>query len=213
MEKINNKIKIREGGFDSFYSALVEASRKDRPSNFLLNELVEVFIYFKFLFDNVNDILIFTETLDFLPSVYVKAKRECIENNQLKQQEKLQEFWNSLEAFVNNENNKIQVVYREYNEKDIVSKSQHLKSILSIAASKQTIQIRQLNPELSLIQGMSFFILVPQYDMVYTSQEVDAKTWNACYFKNKEMYNSAKGLYDCFLELSEAKKIDNYVNE
>lgn len=204
MEKRINK--IREGCFDAFYSVLVGASKKNSPSNFLLNELVEIFIYFKFLFDHVDEILIFTESLDLLPSVYAKAKEECKENSQSSKQKKLQEFWNSLGAFVNNENKKIQVIYRVYNDKDIVSKSQHLPAILSIASSKQTIRFWQLNPELSLIKGLSFFILVPQYDMVYTAQELEGETWNVCYFKNKKMYNNARVLYDCFLQLSEVKK-------
>lgn len=211
MEKRINK--IREGCFDAFYSVLVGASKKNSPSNFLLNELVEIFIYFKFLFDHVDEILIFTESLDLLPSVYAKAKEECKENSQSSKQKKLQEFWNSLGAFVNNENKKIQVIYRVYNDKDIVSNSQHLPAILSIASSKQTIRFWQLNPELSLIKGLSFFILVPQYDMVYTAQELEGETWNVCYFKNKKMYNNARVLYDCFLQLSEVKKIDTNVNE
>lgn len=96
-KKINKK---REGRFDTFYSVLVEASTKNSPSNFLLNELVEVFIYFKFLFDYVDEVLIFTESLDFLPSVYAKAKEECKKNSQSPRLKKLQEFWESLEAFV-----------------------------------------------------------------------------------------------------------------
>lgn len=53
--------KIREGNFETFYTVLEEASKKASSSNFILNDLMEVFIYLTFLFDNVNEIFIFSE--------------------------------------------------------------------------------------------------------------------------------------------------------
>ena len=43
--------KIREGNFETFYTVLEEASQKASFSNFILNDLIEVFVYFTFLFD------------------------------------------------------------------------------------------------------------------------------------------------------------------
>lgn len=67
--------KIREGNFETFYTALVEASKKASLSNFILNDLIEVFVYFTFLLDNVNEIFIFSKDFEYLSDVYQKPKR------------------------------------------------------------------------------------------------------------------------------------------
>ena len=72
MERHDDKLKY--GNFDTFYAALVDSSKKDEPNNFILNDPIENFIYLKFLFDNVDEIDIFVENLDYLLDTYNKAE-------------------------------------------------------------------------------------------------------------------------------------------
>lgn len=189
--------KIREGNYDTFYTVLANASQKASLSNFILNDLIEVFIYLTFLFDNVNEIFIFSKDFKYLSDVYQKAKESCV--NDPKRKAKLDEFWKSFDKFVKKENGIIQFLYKNDKDEEALEK---LKVFLEEQQGKITFDLKQLNPNLSLVDGLNFFILVPQYDMLYTTQEINGETWNACYFKNKELYDSAKDIFDNFLKLS-----------
>lgn len=192
--------KIREGNFETFYTVLEEASQKASFSNFILNDLIEVFVYFTFLFDNVNEIFIFSKDLEYLSDVYQKAKESCVKDP--KRKEKLDDFWKSIDKFVKKENGIIQFLYKNDKDVEALDKSEKIKVFLKEKQGKITFELKQLNPNLSLIEGLNFFILVPQYDMLYTTQEINGETWNACYFKNKELYDNAKDTFDNFLKLS-----------
>lgn len=192
--------KIREGNFETFYTVLEEASKKASLSNFILNDLIEVFVYFTFLFDKVNEIFIFSKDLKYLSDVYQKAKESCVKDP--KRKAKLDDFWQSFDKFVKKENGIIQFLYKDGKEGDALEKSEKLKDFLDEKHGKITFDFRQLNPNLSLVEGLNFFILVPLYDMLYTTQEINGETWNACYFKNKELYDNAKNIFDNFLRLS-----------
>ena len=82
--------KIREGSFETFYAALEDASKKASSSNFILNDLIEVFVYLTFLFDKVDEIFIFCEDLKYLSNVYQKAEDSSAMNPRRK--EKLNDF-------------------------------------------------------------------------------------------------------------------------
>lgn len=192
--------KIREGNFETFYSVLEEASKKASSSNFILNDLIEVFIYLTFLFDNVNEIFIFSEDLKYLSDIYQKAKESCVMDP--KRKAKLDDFWKSFDKFVKKEKGIIQFLYKNDKTEEALEKSEKIKVFLDDKQGKITFNLKQLNPNLSLVEGLNFFILVPQYDMLYTTQEINGKTWNACYFKNKELYDNAKDIFDNFLKLS-----------
>lgn len=192
--------KIREGNFETFYTVLEEASKKASSSNFILNDLIEVFIYLTFLFDNVNEIFIFSEDLKYLSDIYQKAKESCVMNP--KRKAKLDDFWKSFDKFVKKEKGIIQFLYKNDKAEEALEKSEKIKVFLDDKQGKITFNLKQLNPNLSLVEGLNFFILVPQYDMLYTTQEINGKTWNACYFKNKELYDNAKDIFDNFLKLS-----------
>ena len=192
--------KIREGNFESFYTVLEEASKKASLSNFILNDLIEVFVYFTFLLDNVNEIFIFSKDFKYLFDVYQKAKESCVKDP--KRKAKLDEFWKSFDKFVKKENGIIQFLYKNDKDEEALEKTEKLKVFLEEQQGKITFDLKQLNPNLSLVEGLNFFILVPQYDMLYTTQEINGETWNACYFKNKELYDSAKDIFDNFLKLS-----------
>lgn len=192
--------KIREGNFETFYTVLEEASKKASSSNFILNDLIEVFIYLTFLFDNVNEIFIFSEDLKYLSDIYQKAKESCVMDQ--KRKAKLDDFWKSFDKFVKKEKGIIQFLYKNDKAEEALEKSEKIKVFLDEKQGKITFNLKQLNPNLSLVEGLNFFILVPQYDMLYTTQEINGKTWNACYFKNKELYDNAKDIFDNFLKLS-----------
>ena len=192
--------KIREGNFETFYTVLEEASKKASSSNFILNDLIEVFIYLTFLFDNVNEIFIFSEELKYLSDIYQKAKESCVMDP--KRKAKLDDFWKSFDKFVKKEKGIIQFLYKNDKADEALEKSEKIKVFLDDKQGKITFNLKQLNPNLSLVEGLNFFILVPQYDMLYTTQEINGKTWNACYFKNKELYDNAKDIFDNFLKLS-----------
>lgn len=192
--------KIREGNFETFYTVLEEASKKASSSNFILNDLIEVFIYLTFLFDNVNEIFIFSEDLKYLSDIYQKAKESCVMDP--KRKAKLDDFWKSFDKFVKKEKGIIQFLYKNDKAEEALEKSEKIKVFLDDKQGKITFNLKQLNPNLSLVEGLNFFILVPQYDMLYTTQEINGKTWNACYFKNKELYDNAKDIFDNFLILS-----------
>lgn len=192
--------KIREGNFETFYTVLEEASKKASSSNFILNDLIEVFIYLAFLFDNVNEIFIFSEDLKYLSDIYQKAKESCVMDP--KRKAKLDDFWKSFDKFVKKEKGIIQFLYKNDKADEALEKSEKIKVFLDEKQGKITFNLKQLNPNLSLVEGLNFFILVPQYDMLYTTQEINGKTWNACYFKNKELYDNAKDIFDNFLKLS-----------
>lgn len=192
--------KIREGNFETFYTVLEEASKKASSSNFILNDLIEVFIYLTFLFDNVNEIFIFSEDLKYLSDIYQKAKESCVMDS--KRKAKLDDFWKSFDKFVKKEKGIIQFLYKNDKAEEALEKSEKIKVFLDEKQGKITFNLKQLNPNLSLVEGLNFFILVPQYDMLYTTQEINGKTWNACYFKNKELYDNAKDIFDNFLKLS-----------
>lgn len=192
--------KIREGNFETFYTVLEEASKKASLSNFILNDLIEVFIYLTFLFDNVNKIFIFSKDLKYLSDVYQKAKESCVMDP--KRKAKLDDFWKSFDKFVKKENGIIQFLYKNDKNEEALEKSEKIKVFLEEKQGKITFDLKQLNPILSLVEGLNFFILVPQYDMLFTTQEINGETWNTCYFKNKELYDSAKGIFDNFLKLS-----------
>lgn len=192
--------KIREGNFETFYTVLEEASKKASSSNFILNDLIEVFIYLTFLFDNVNEIFIFSEDLKYLSDIYQKAKESCVMDP--KRKAKLDDFWKSFDKFVKKEKGIIQFLYKNDKAEEALEKSEKIKVFLDDNQGKITFNLKQLNPNLSLVEGLNFFILVPQYDMLYTTQEINGKTWNACYFKNKELYDNAKDIFDNFLKLS-----------
>lgn len=192
--------KIREGNFDSFYTVLEEASKKASLSNFILNDLIEVFVYFTFLLDNVNEIFIFSKDFKYLSDVYQKAKESCVKDP--KRKAKLDEFWKSFDKFVKKENGIIQFLYKNDKDEEALEKSEKLKVFLEEQQGKIIFDLKQLNPNLSLVEGLNFFILVPQYDMLYTTQEINGETWNACYLKNKELYDNAKDIFDNFLKLS-----------
>ena len=192
--------KIREGNFETFYTVLEEASKKASSSNFILNDLIEVFIYLTFLFDNVNEIFIFSEDLKYLSDIYQKAKEGCVKDP--KRKAKLDDFWKSFDKFVKKEKGIIQFLYKNDKAEEALEKSEKIKVFLDEKQGKITFNLKQLNPNLSLVEGLNFFILVPQYDMLYTTQEINGKTWNACYFKNKELYDNAKDIFDNFLKLS-----------
>ncbi len=192
--------KIREGNFETFYTVLEEASKKASSSNFILNDLIEVFIYLTFLFDNVNEIFIFSEELKYLSDIYQKAKESCVMDP--KRKAKLDDFWKSFDKFVKKEKGIIQFLYKNDKADEALEKSEKIKVFLDEKQGKITFNLKQLNPNLSLVEGLNFFILVPQYDMLYTTQEINGKTWNACYFKNKELYDNAKDIFDNFLKLS-----------
>jgi hypothetical protein len=192
--------KIREGNFETFYTVLEEASKKASSSNFILNDLIEVFIYLTFLFDNVNEIFIFSEDLKYLSDIYQKAKESCVKDP--KRKAKLDDFWKSFDKFVKKEKGIIQFLYKNDKAEEALEKSEKIKVFLDDKQGKITFNLKQLNPNLSLVEGLNFFILVPQYDMLYTTQEINGKTWNACYFKNKELYDNAKDIFDNFLKLS-----------
>ena len=186
--------KIREGNFETFYTVLEEASKKASSSNFILNDLIEVFIYLTFLFDNVNEIFIFSEDLKYLSDIYQKAKESCVMDP--KRKAKLDDFWKSFDKFVKKEKGIIQFLYKNDKAEEALEKSEKIKVFLDEKQGKITFNLKQLNPNLSLVEGLNFFILVPQYDMLYTTQEINGKTWNACYFKNKELYDNAKDIFD-----------------
>ena len=192
--------KIREGNFETFYTVLEEASKKASSSNFILNDLIEVFIYITFLFDNVNEIFIFSEDLKYLSDIDQKAKESCVMDP--KRKAKLDDFWKSFDKFVKKEKGIIQFLYKNDKAEEALEKSEKIKVFLDDKQGKITFNLKQLNPNLSLVEGLNFFILVPQYDMLYTTQEINGKTWNACYFKNKELYDNAKDIFDNFLKLS-----------
>lgn len=192
--------KIREGNFETFYTVLEEASKKASSSNFILNDLIEVFIYLTFLFDNVNEIFIFSEDLKYLSDIYQKAKKSCVMDP--KRKAKLDDFWKSFDKFVKKEKGIIQFLYKNDKAEEALEKSEKIKVFFEEKQGKITFNLKQLNPNLSLVEGLNFFILVPQYDMLYTTQEINGKTWNACYFKNKELYDNAKNIFDNFLKLS-----------
>ena len=192
--------KIREGNFETFYTVLEEASKKASSSNFILNDLIEVFIYLTFLFDNVNEIFIFSEDLKYLSDIYQKAKESCVMDP--KRKAKLDDFWKSFDKFVKKENGIIQFLYKNDKDEEALEKSEKLKVFLEEQQGKIIFDLKQLNPNLSLVEGLNFFILVPQYDMLYTTQEINGETWNACYLKNKELYDNAKDIFDNFLKLS-----------
>ena len=192
--------KIREGNFESFYTVLEEASKKASLSNFILNDLIEVFVYFTFLLDNVNEIFIFSKDFKYLSDVYQKAKESCVKDP--KRKAKLDEFWKSFDKFVKKENGIIQFLYKNDKDEEALEKSEKLKVFLEEQQGKIIFDLKQLNPNLSLVEGLNFFILVPQYDMLYTTQEINGETWNACYLKNKELYDNAKNIFDNFLKLS-----------
>lgn len=196
--EIQNKIK--EGNFESFYTVLEEASKKASLSNFILNDLIEVFVYFTFLLDNVNEIFIFSKDFKYLSDVYQKAKESCVKDP--KRKAKLDEFWKSFDKFVKKENGIIQFLYKNDKDEEALEKSEKLKVFLEEQQGKIIFDLKQLNPNLSLVEGLNFFILVPQYDMLYTTQEINGETWNACYLKNKELYDNAKDIFDNFLKLS-----------
>ena len=192
--------KIREGNFETFYTVLEEASQKASSSNFILNDLIEVFIYLTFLFDNVNEIFIFSKDFKYLSDVYQKAKENYVMDP--KRNAKLDDFWKSFCKFVKKKNGIIQFLYKNDKDEEAFEKSEKLKVFLEKQQGKITFDLKQLNPNLSLVEGLNFFILVPQYDMLYTTQEINGETWNACYLKNKELYDNAKDIFDNFLKLS-----------
>ena len=177
-----------------------EASKKASLSNFILNDLIEVFVYFTFLLDNVNEIFIFSKDFKYLSDVYQKAKESCVKDT--KRKAKLDEFWKSFDKFVKKENGIIQFLYKNDKDEEALEKSEKLKVFLEEQQGKIIFDLKQLNPNLSLVEGLNFFILVPQYDMLYTTQEINGETWNACYLKNKELYDNAKDIFDNFLKLS-----------
>lgn len=199
--------KIREGNYESFYSVLEDASKKTSSSNFILNDLIEVFIYLTFLFDNVNEIFIFSKDLTYLVAVYQEAKESCEIDS--KRKKKLDEFWKSFNNFVKKENGMIQFLYKNDIDEEALERSPKIKAFFEEQQGKITFNLKQLNPNLSLVEGLNFFILAPQYDMVYTTQEIDGETWNACYFKNKELYDNAKDIFDNFLKLSKETILQN----
>lgn len=192
--------KIREGNFETFYTVLEDASKKASSSIFILDDLIEVFVYLTFLFDNVDEIFIFCEDLKYLSNVYQKAEESSATNPSRK--EKLEDFEKSFENFIKKENGIIQFLYKNKMDEETLEKSKKIKVFIGEKQGKITFDLTQLNPNLSLVEGLSFFILVPQYDMLYTTQEINGETWNACYFKNKELYDSAKDIFDDFLKLS-----------
>ena len=192
--------KIREGNFETFYTVLEEASKKASSSNFILNDLIEVFIYLTFLFDNVNEIFIFSEDLKYLSDIYQKAKESCVMDP--KRKAKLDDFWKSFDKFVKKEKGIIQFLYKNDKAEEALEKSEKIKVFLDEKHGKITFNLKLSTPNLSWVEGLNFFILVPQYDMLYTTQETNGKTWNACYFKNKELYDNAKDIFDNFLKLS-----------
>ena len=93
-------------------------------------------------------------------------------------------------------------MYKNDKDEEALEKSEKLKVFLEEQQGKIIFDLKQLNPNLSLVEGLNFFILVPQYDMLYTTQEINGETWNACYLKNKELYDNAKDIFDNFLKLS-----------
>ena len=119
-----------------------------------------------------------------------------------KRKAKLDDFWKSFDKFVKKEKGIIQFLYKNDKAEEALEKSEKIKEFLDDKQGKITFNLKQLNPNLSLVEGLNFFILVPQYDMLYTTQEINGKTWNACYFKNKELYDNAKDIFDNFLKLS-----------
>ena len=120
--------KIREGNFETFYTALVEASKKASLSNFILNDLIEVFVYFTFLLDNVNEIFIFSKDFEYLSDVYQKAKEGCAKDP--KRKAKLDDFWKSFDQFVKKENGIIQFLYKNDKDEEALEKSEKLKVFL-----------------------------------------------------------------------------------
>lgn len=162
--------------------------------------MIEVFVYFTFLLDNVNEIFIFSKDFKYLSDVYQKAKESCVKDP--KRKAKLDEFWKSFDKFVKKENGIIQFLYKNDKDEEALEKSEKLKVFLEEQQGKIIFDLKQLNPNLSLVEGLNFFILVPQYDMLYTTQEINGETWNACYLKNKELYDNAKDIFDNFLKLS-----------
>ena len=135
--------KIREGNFETFYTVLEEASKKASSSNFILNDLIEVFIYLAFLFDNVNEIFIFSEDLKYLSDIYQKAKESCVMDP--KRKAKLDDFWKSFDKFVKNEKGIIQFLYKNDKAEEALEKSEKIKVFLDEKQGKITFNLKQLN--------------------------------------------------------------------
>lgn len=196
---------LRRGNFDTFYSVLVEASKKKKYSNFILDDSIENFVYFKFLFDKVDDIKVFVEDVNYLVDIYQRVI-SCKEfNEDAKRKQALDDFWQSFANFTSNGEKHLQLIYKDATGIVDFGKFKELKEILS--ESNTTIQISTLQHDLSIVEGLNFFILAPKFNMVLTIQEIDEETVHVCQFYNAALYNTANEIYESFLRLSSKKSI------
>lgn len=203
MERHDDKLKY--GNFDTCYAALVDSSKKDEPNNFILNDPIENFIYLKFLFDNVNEIDIFVENLDYLIDTYNKA--EVLVEGDDKRKQVLHDFWKSFESYMSKKQNSLQFIYKNSGGTDNFKEQDRINKILLDTKSVSDVQLYVLRDDLSIVEGLNFFLLVPKYSMVLTVQKMGDETFHVCYFHNEELYKSVKDIFGTFVKLSARKVI------
>lgn len=203
MERHDDKLKY--GNFDTFYAALVDSSKKDEPNNFILNDPIENYIYLKFLFDNVDEIDIFVENLDYLIDTYNKA--EVLVEGDDKRKQVLHDFWKSFESYMSKKQNSLQFIYKNSGGTDKFKEQDRINKILLDTKSVSGLQLYVLRDDLSIVEGLNFFLLVPKYSMVLTVQKMGDETFHVCYFHNEELYKSVKDIFGTFVKLSARKVI------
>ena len=194
---------IRFGDYDTFYSVLEEALKETKLRNFILNDSIENFIYLKFLFENVNDIKVFVEDFDYLSDIYNKTVncgdyKKCEKRRQV-----IEDFWESFKRYASNDKNHLQIVYKEYKGTNSLFTFEQLDEILS--KDNSVIQQNVLRHDLSIVEGLNFFILVPKFKMVLTVQKLGDETFHVCQFYNDGLFKNAEEIYASFLNLSEEK--------
>lgn len=198
---------IRLGEYDTFYSVLEETSKETKLRNFILNDSIENFIYLKFLFENVNDIKVFVEDFDYLSDIYNKTINCGDFKTSEKRQHVMEDFWESFQRYASNPKNHLQIVYKQYKGTNSLSMFGQLEDIFE--KDNTVIQQNVLRHDLSIVEGLNFFILVPKFKMVLTVQKLGDETFHVCQFYNEGLFKNAEEIYASFLNLSEEKSNKN----
>lgn len=202
---------IRRGEFDTFYTVLLDASQRSSISNFILNDLIENFIYMKFIFDNVDDIGIFSQDLGYFKEIFDRTISESSYSEKEERKKVINDFWESLEKYVTKSDKYIKVVYQD-------NKCQEkcygkLKDILNKIQNEDTLKFYKLKTLMSLVEGLAFFIVVPKYKMVLTVQKMDDKYLHICCLNNNKLYCNVKDIYESFLNLSSCEKLEDVMGD
>lgn len=198
----NNENSFKYGDFKTLYQALFEASKKKEYSNFILNDPIENFVYLKFLFDTVDEIDVFVENVDYLVDTYNKAKSLVEDDKERKSV--LGDFWQSFEKYMSKKY-RLKVIYKNDHIKDRFKEQDLINKILFNSNFETGLCIFELPYDLSIVDDLNFFLLVPKYKMVLTVQKMGNETFHLCYFHNEDLYKNVKYIYDTFMNLGNPK--------